>query len=197
MWRLCARRAPSSNLASQGSCFFVVFVCISECINARPKFLQRYFLHHISKEQFERFDEAVSKAMLMMANVPEDEVGPVAATADLFRSLTVSLAGCGVMKHSDPCEQRYAVNVANQRMCLYLHERHPELVEAVRESRWMGRGSYKVILSDPDWPEAAPGGKLVEKSLGGRTHRSIDNIHIKTMVCDIAPDPPTTLGKTR
>ena len=171
------------------------FVCISKCINARPKFLQRYFQHHISREQFERFDEAVSKAMLVMAKVPEDEVGSVAASADLFRSLTVSLAGCGVMKHSDPCEQRYAVNVANQRMCLYLHERHPELVEAVRESRWIGRGSYKLIVSDPDWPETAPGAKLVEKCLGGRTLGDISEIHIKTMVCDIAPDPTTTLAE--
>ena len=171
------------------------FVCISKCINARPKFLQRYFQHHISREQFERFDEAVSKAMLVMAKVPEDEVGSVAASADLFRSLTVSLAGCGVMKHSDPCEQRYAVNVANQRMCLYLHERHPELVEAVRESRWIGRGSYKLIVSDPDWPETAPGAKLVEKCLGGRTLGDIGEIHIKTMVCDIAPDPTTTLAE--
>ena len=170
------------------------FVCISRCINARPKFLQRYFQHNTSKEQFERFDEAVSKAMLVLAKVPEDEFSQVEATADRLRSLPVSLAGCGVMKHSDPCEQRYAVNVANQRMCLYLTERHPELVAAVRESRWVGRGAHKVIVSDPDWPETAPGAKLVEKCLGGRTLGDIHEIHIKTMVCDIAPDPTTTMA---
>ena len=83
-----------------------------------------------SREQFERFDEAVSKAMLVMAKVPEDEVGSSRGKCGPFSKLDQSASqDAGVMKHSDPCEQRYAVNVANQRMCLYLHERHPELVE--------------------------------------------------------------------
>ena len=169
------------------------FAVISKCINARPKYLQRYFEHGATKEVFEKFDRAVTDAIIGVANTTDDVLPRSVDAAHLIRGLPLCLAGLGVPRMADHVEHHYALNIANHRIASFVQEQHPDLLAAVTESRWRGFAKHLHVQARDDFEPGDAAKATTTAALGGHTLGNIPPAQMKSRRQCLAPDIRTPL----